>query len=316
MLKKKRSQITNYSGLRALFRKHIFLFCKGELQIHVLNFIMDTSMTFNRLHVDLLTENFKTGHPNYQILGLPWKIREIRRARRALKESGLIFYEYIPNWSTKPVTHVINVTGMWNIIEGLYPLGDLVTEKLYEQAMTDMEKLGVDYDMFTAYQEDRFMKIEEAIKEGKEKSSIARSKKSKAIRLKENPTYADVVQLIREYCETYEIKWAGRLTQKDRTNMKRWAKTYSAQSNVAPTWWEHLELIIKHWRNMHADLRWPEGDKQIILPETFSWEWYFNRKGISVLIDGWLAVNKDMPKDRFQAFTDTVIDLTERRNAK
>lgn len=298
----------DYNILRSVLNEYSFLFCKGEAANRTLQFIVNASLKFNRIHVKLSPYQFVKGLPCYLIPGLPWSIREIRKARRALKEDGVIFYNYLPNESTRSLGHVVNVVGILDVLKRVL-LKEAFPNKLYKRAVKDMQELGVDSNYPVLYQEERVMKLEEAIEKGRKKSIVAYDKNSKKIRLKENPTATDVVSLIREYCKTYEVSYAGRLTQKDKVNMKRWAKTYSAQSGVAPTWGDHLELIIKYWKSIN--IRWPEGDKQIVLPSTFSWEWYFNRKGISVLIDGWLITHKD---DRtVENFVDSIIDLTEKK---
>ena len=315
MVKRKSKELTDYNYLCPILNEYSILFCRGLVQTKVFHFLIKASLSFNRIYVELRPSHFAKGFPKYLICGLPWKIREIRKARRALKDSGLIFYDYLPQNSTKAVKYIINVARMLNILKRVISK-EQFPDALYKKAIVDARELNVNSEQYIVYQEEYVMKIEEALKEGYKKSTTAQSKKLEVIRLKENPSSSNVVEMIKEYCALYKVDCVGRLTVKDQANMKRWARIYSAQSGVANTWWEHLELIIKHWSNMKTILRWPEGDKMIVLDDAFSWEWYFNRKGISALIDGWLAVNKDEPQNIYKAFADSVIDLTKRREAK
>ena len=163
MSKKKQSQITDYNSLREVIKSHIFLFCKGELRVHILNFIMDTSMTSNRIYVDLYPHEFIEGFPNDLICGLPWKIREIRKARRALKDSGLIFYDYLPQNSTKTVRYIVNVVGILNILKRVISK-EQFPDKLYKKAIIDMKELGYGFDWHLAASEEDKVTLIEKVK--------------------------------------------------------------------------------------------------------------------------------------------------------
>ena len=275
----------------------------------VYSFLLDASLRFDRVYVDLYPKQIKLGYPRFLIPPVPWSRRTVWVTKRLIRDRGLIFFRYNPGKQFETVRHVINVTGMMRLLEPVIKLEQYPTESV-ARAAKEIRELGFDPEYPIQYEEDRFMKIEEAIEEANKKSKAAIVRKNDMVRMKKDPTSTDVAFLIKEFCKKYDMKATGTSTVKSRNKMKLWARNYSANAGVADTWWEHLELIIKYWSRYRGVLIDPDGARSILLPKAFAWDFYFMRPKYATLIDSWI-MTYDETEDPVASILENVVDITD-----
>ena len=307
--KKAEKNAKDYIRLRDILESYSFVFCKGDVMHAVYSFLLDASLRFDRVYVDLYPKQIKLGYPKFSIPPVPWSRRIVWNTKRLIRDRGLIFYRYNPGKQFETVRHVINVTGMMRLLEPVIKLEQYPTE-LVARAAKEIRELGFDPEYPIQYEEDRFMKIEEAIEEANKKSKAAIVRKNDMVRMKKDPTSTDVAFLIKEFCKKYDMKATGTSTVKSRNKMKLWARNYSANAGVADTWWEHLELIIKYWSRYRGVLIDPDGARSILLPKAFAWDFYFMRPKYATLIDSWI-MTYDETEDPVASILENVVDITD-----
>ena len=283
-------------------------------------FFLNVTLGFDRVWQDMYLNHFRVGYPDYQIPGIISSDRMIRRAKRQLRENGVIFYDYDPSKSASQVRYIVNVTGMLKVLKPVLVFRDdekgrkwkAGLNRLIKRADREMREYGSDLDLSVPvfYHEEVLMKIKEAVEKGKKKSKVAMNKKRQKLRLKENPTAGDVINMMREFGEKYDMKATGTSTVKSRNKMKLWARNYSANAGVADTWWEHLELIMKHWSRYRGVLIDPDGARSILLPKAFAWDFYFMRPKYATLIDSWI-MTYDETEDPVASILENVVDITD-----
>lgn len=255
-----------YNGL---ISGHLHLFGTG-VDYYVFRFICERTLRFDKISERIPVDQFERGIPGIT-LGLPFSRQSIHKARRQLRNRGLIFYRDRPDGRCD---YSVNVFAIWYAIKKIYQdiscISQRIVEILEREARNLIEAIKPKFDKRGAA---LVAKYKQKAEEGLRQSAQFREKRVKkkpGLQVQKLPSY------FRDLCAEYEIEYSGEAwTKKLMRQARMFIDNDCHELEKDPK--ELFRTIVENWSMVRRSLKDDFG-KPLFVPTRFTFSFFYSHR--------------------------------------
>lgn len=258
-----------YNGL---ISGHLHLFGTG-VDYHVLRFICERTLRFDKITERIPVSQFERGIPGIT-LGLPFARSKIYKARRQLRDRGLIQFQ---DRTDGRCDYMVNVFAVWYAIKKVY--GDLscisqrIIETMEKESRNVIDMIREIKPKFDKKGAAILSKAKDAIGKGLTQSAQFREKRR---RKKPDLQVTSLPVDFRDLCSEYDLEYSGEAwTKKLMRQAKMFMENDCLEMNRDPK--DVFREVIENW-SMVRKLIKDDFGKPLSVPTRFTFSFFYSHR--------------------------------------
>lgn len=255
-----------YNGL---ISSHLHLFGTGS-DYFVLRFVCERTLRFDKLTERIPAKQFERGIPGIT-LGLPFNRQNIHKAKKRLRDQGLIFFR---DRVDGRCDITINLPAIWYAIKKLYQDISCIPDRIVEILERTSREFGkLIKPKFTRKGVTLLKNYIKGVRDGFEESKDFKNKKRKELRVQTLTSY------FRDLCAEYDVEYSGEAwTKKLERQAKMFMKQDCEEMGRDPR--EVFRDLISSWNVLRSSLV-DDFKRPLFVPSRFTFSFvYSHRKRI------------------------------------